>query len=102
MNPHVAVLPESPEAIDPNLPPHLVAALHPGRAEREGRQLGPHLVGQTFCCLDQKTGSIAKFTIKDCGTSHLRGEWSEMEGEDLRVLQITPEVLEEKLANRVE
>jgi hypothetical protein len=99
MNPQVAVLPESPAA---NLPPHLVAAFYPGRAEREGRQVGPHLVGQTFRYLDQKTGSIAKFTIKDCGTSHLRGEWFEIEGEDLRVLQITPEELEEMLANRVE
>jgi hypothetical protein len=104
-NPNVAVIQNFP-ATNPKYPPHVVAALCPGRAgsqpEREDHKLGPHLLDQTFRYLDQETDLVMEFTIQDCGTSHLRGEWFEVEYDDLTVLQITAGELKEMLANRVE
>ncbi|KIL68299.1 hypothetical protein M378DRAFT_158836 [Amanita muscaria Koide BX008] len=110
-NPEVAVLPDSPDANDPDLLSDLLSACCVSGDTAETslagstttpRELGPHLIDKTVRYRDQETGKIMELTIQDCGTSHLKGKWFEVEYDDLTVLQITSGKLEEILANRVD
>ncbi|KAM6495574.1 hypothetical protein JOM56_008280, partial [Amanita muscaria] len=100
-NPEVAVLPDSPDANDPELLSDILSAVSLSGSTTT-REPGPHLIDKTVRYRDQETGKIMELTIQDCGTSHLKGEWFEVEYDDLTVLQITAGELEEILANRVD
>lgn len=97
------ILPDSPDAMDPALPSHLLSAVYPPSADSATkRELGPHLINETVRYRDQETGKIMESTVQDYGTSHVKGEWFEVMNDDLTVLQITAGELKEMLANRVD
>ncbi|KAM6495573.1 hypothetical protein JOM56_008279 [Amanita muscaria] len=107
----VTILPDSPDADDPELLSDLLSACCVSGDTAETslasstttpRELGPHLIDKTVRYHDQETGKIMELTIQDCGTSHLKGEWFEVEYDDLTVLQITAGELKEILANCVD
>jgi hypothetical protein len=102
-NPNVAVLPDSPDNMNPKLPSHLVAAIFPNWTARQVK-IGAHLINQTIAYRDQETGEIFECTIHDHGTSYLRGEWYEVTygGGTAEPHMISSVELEEIITNRVQ
>lgn len=86
---------------------HLLPILYPSLSDnatvRKDCEPGPHLIGQKVRCHDREMGDIIEFTIQDCGTSHLKGEWFEIMYEhDEGASQITAREMKVMLDDRVD
>jgi hypothetical protein len=75
-NQEAITLPENPDAMDPPLPEHIKAAFFPKTAAEQGRmELGAKLIDKRIRYREDRSGEILECTVRDYGTSHLRGNF---------------------------
>ena len=63
----------------------------------------PSLVNRSVFFRDQQRDTILEVTVLDCGTSHLKGDWFEIQDDGASESKmITASELEDIMANRVQ